>query len=276
MQRQQRLPDFLAAEEALAAAHLERDTGLGERLFVDLRLRVDAVEHRDLRGCGARLDQVLDLLGHRGGLGHLVGVFGERRRRAGVALADEVQLAAGHPAAGGGDDAVGQRHHLRRGPVVALQPHHRGVGKPPRKVEQVARCGAGERVDGLVGVADDREVVAAAEPGVEHPLLQRGDVLIFVDDEAAVAVAEFLCDRVIVFDRGRGVQQQIVEVEQRHAVTTGLERFVTRVDGRDLRGVERDVAADLRDRGGVALGADQRCLRPFDFACEVAHVVGTG
>ena len=36
LQRQQRLADLLAAEEALAAAHLERDTGLGERLFVDL------------------------------------------------------------------------------------------------------------------------------------------------------------------------------------------------------------------------------------------------
>ena len=197
------------------------------------------------------VDQVLDLLGDRGGLGRLVGVLGERRVRPGVALPDEMQLAACHPAAGGGDHPVGERHHLRGGPVVTLQAHHRGVGKPPRKVEQVARRGAGERVDRLVGVADDGQVVAAAEPGVEHPLLQRGDVLILVDDEAAVAVAELLCDRVVVLDRGRGVQQQVVEVEQRHAVATGLERFVPGVDGRDLRGVERDVAADLRDRGGV-------------------------
>jgi hypothetical protein len=125
-------------------------------------------------------------------------------------------------------------------------------------------------------VADDREVVTAAEPGVEHPLLKRGDVLVFVDDKAAVAVAELLCDGVVVFDRGRGVQQQIVEVKQRRAITTGLERLVSRVDGRDFRGVQRDVAADLRDGCRVALGADQRCLRPFDFACKVAHVVGTG
>ena len=135
----------------------------------------------------------------------------------GVALADQVQLAAGHPAAGGGDDAVGQRHHLRGGPVVALQAHHRGVGESPREVQQVARRGAGERVDGLVGVADDGEVVALAQPCVQHPLLQRGDVLVFVDDEAAVAVAELLGDRGVVLDRGGGVQQQVVEVQQRRA-----------------------------------------------------------
>jgi hypothetical protein len=70
------------------------------------------------------------------------------------------------------------------------------------------------------------------------------------------------------------VQQQIVEVEQRHAVTASLEGLISGVDGCDLRGVERDVAAGLRNRGSVALGADQRCLRPFDFAGEVAHIVG--
>ncbi len=148
-------------------------------------------------------------------------MLGERRLRARVALADEMQLAARHPAARGGDDPVGQRHHLRGGPVVAFQPHHRGVGKAPREVEQIARRGAGERVDGLVGVADDGQVVAVAEPGVEHPLLQRGDVLILVDDEAAVAVAELLGHRSVVLDRGGGVQQQIVEVQQRHPVAHG-------------------------------------------------------
>ena len=115
-----------------------------------------------------------------------------------------------------------------------------------------------------------------AEPGVEHPLLQRRDVLVLVDDEAAVAVAELLGDRGVVLDRGGGVQQQVVEVEQRHAVAAGLERLVAGVDRRDLGRVERDVAADLGDRGRVALGADQRGLGPFDFAGEVADVVGAG
>ena len=57
-------------------------------------------------------------------------------------------------------------------------------------------------------------------------------------------------------------------------VAAGLERLVAGVNGGDLAGVQRDVATGLRDRGGVSLRADQRCLGPFDFAGEVAHVVG--
>ena len=77
------------------------------------------------------------------------------------------------------------------------------------------RAGAGEGVDRLVGVADDGEVVALAEPGVEHALLQRRDVLVLVDDEAAVAVAELLAPRrACSSSAAGGVQQQVVEVEQ--------------------------------------------------------------
>ena len=145
--------------------------------------------------------------GDGGGLGDLVGVLAERRRRPGGALADQVQLAARHPAARDRDDPVGERHHLRGGAVVTLQSDDRGFGESPGEIEQVARRGAGERVDGLVGVTDDGEVVAVAEPGVKHPLLQRCDVLILVNHEAAVAVTELLSDRRVVLDRGGSVQQ---------------------------------------------------------------------
>ena len=75
---------------------------------------------------------------------------------------------------------------LRRRAVVAHQPDHRGVGIAVGEAEQVVGVGAGEGVDRLVGVADDAEVVPAAEPGVEQPLLQRVDVLVLVDDEVPV------------------------------------------------------------------------------------------
>ena len=203
-------------------------------------------KHRDLRGRRARFDEPLDRLRHRGGFGSLVGIFVECRLRTGVALADQVQLAAGHPSARRGDDPVGQRDHLRRRPVVAFQAHHSGVRKPPREVQQVARCGAGERVDGLVGVADDGQVVAVAQPRRQHPLLQRRHVLVLVDDEAAVAVPELVGDRGVVLDRCRGMQQQVVEVEHGDTVTAGLERLVGRVHRRHLRGVQRDIAGDRR------------------------------
>ena len=249
---------------------------LGERLLVDLGLRVDAVEHRDLRSRGAGSDEPLDGLGDRGGLGDLVGMLAERRHRPGIALADQVKPAARHPAAGVGDHPIRQRHHLGRGPVVAFQADHRRLGEPPREVQQIARGGPGERVDGLVRVADDGQVVAVAEPRVEHALLQRRDVLVLVDDETPVAVPELLRDGGVVLDGGRRVQQQIVEVQQRGAVAASLHRLVPGVHGGDPGGIERDVATDLGDRIRIGLGADQGRLRPLDLAREIAHVVGAG
>ena len=74
--------------------------------------------------------------------------------------------------------------------------------------------GAGEGVDRLIRVADDGEVVAPAEPRVEDALLQGGDVLVLVDDEAAVALPELLGDVAVLLERRGGVQEQVVEVEQ--------------------------------------------------------------
>lgn len=121
LQGNQRLADLLAGEETLAAAHLIGNAGLGERLLVDLRLRVDPVQHGDLGRRDAVVDQPGDGLGDCRGLGDLVGMLPESRRRAGFALADQLQLAAGHPSTCGGDHPVGQRHHLGRGPVVPFR-----------------------------------------------------------------------------------------------------------------------------------------------------------
>jgi hypothetical protein len=97
------------------------------------------------------------------------------------------------PGSGGlGDDGVREPDDLRRRAVVAHEPHLLRAGEAAAELEQVGRRGAGEAVDRLVGVADDAQVVATAEPGVEQPLLQRRDVLVLVDDEGAVARPELL------------------------------------------------------------------------------------
>ena len=185
-----------------------------------------------------------------------------------------MKLAARNPAAGRRDDPVGQRHHLRRGPIVPLQPHDRGVGQSTGELEQEARCGAGERVDGLVRVTDHRQVVSLPQPRGEHTLLQWCDVLVFIDNEAAVPVAEFLRYARVVFDRGRGVQEQVIEVEQHDAVTAGLQRLISGVDVGHLAGVQRRFPRDVRDGVGISLRGDQRCLRPLDFARKITDVVG--
>ena len=96
--------------------------------------------------------------------------------------------------------AVGQLDDLRRRAVVALaagRPSPSGTGGGSRAGAR--RC-AGEGVDRLVRIADDAQVVAIAQPGIEQPLLQRGDVLVLVDDEMAVARPHLLGD---VRDRSR-------------------------------------------------------------------------
>ena len=173
------------------------------------------------------------------------------------ALADQVQLGPGHPAARGTDHPVGQGHHLRGGAVVALEAHHGRVRETTGEVQQVARRGPGERVDGLVGIADDGQIVAITEPRVEHPLLQRGDVLVLIDHETPVSVAELGGDGGVVLDRCGSMQKQIVEVQQSPAVAVGLEGFVAGIDGGHLLGIKWNVAADIGDGLGVALRGDQ-------------------
>ena len=83
-------------------------------------------------------------------------------------------------------EPVREREHLRRRAVVLLEPHDGRVRESLGHGEQVLGPGAGERVDRLVVVADDAEVVAVAEPEVEERLLEEVDVLVLVDGERAV------------------------------------------------------------------------------------------
>ncbi|SKR96823.1 Uncharacterised protein [Mycobacteroides abscessus subsp. abscessus] len=276
LQRHQRLPHLLPREEPFAATHLKRDAGLGQRLLVHLRLCVDAVQHRDLGGGGSGFNQCRNGFRNRLGLCRLVVMLGKPGGRPLWPLTDQLQLAAGHPALRGRDQPIGQRNHLRRRTIVAFQTDHRRIGKSAREAKQVLRSGTGERVDGLVGVAHYRHVIARPQPRVEHPLLQRGHVLVLVDDETAITVPELLGDGCRVLDGGRGMKQQVVEVEKGGPIGPGLEFFVARVDLGHLFGRHRRVPAELGGGGRICLRADQRRLGPLDFTGEVTHGVGGG
>ena len=135
------------------------------------------------------------------------------------------------------------------------------------------RRGPRERVDRLVGVTDDGEIVTVAQPRVEHPLLQGRDVLVLVDDEAAVPVAELLRDDRVLLQRSRGVQQQVVEVEHLGPV---LQLLVVRVDRGDLLRRARAVAAQPGHRRRVLGRGDQARLGPLDLGGQVAYRVLVG
>ena len=95
--------------------------------------------------------------------------------------------AAAAPAA---SSVVGQLHHLRGGTVVADQLDHIGAGVLRLEAQQVLRGGAGEGVDGLAGVAHHAQFVAAAQPQLKQPLLQRRNVLVLVHHEVPVLLPD--------------------------------------------------------------------------------------
>ena len=113
---------------------------------------------------------------------------------------------------GPGQHPVGQRHDLGGAAVAAHQADDDGVGVACREPEQEAVGRAREAVDRLSGVAHDADAVAPTEPRVEEPLLQRGDVLVLVHDEVAVAALHLARDLLVLLQKGAGEQQDVLEV----------------------------------------------------------------
>jgi hypothetical protein len=72
------------------------------------------------------------------------------------------------PAAG--DEPVGELQDLRAGAVVLGQGHRPGARMPLGEAQQELGRGAGEGVDRLVRVADDRQIARLAQPQLEEPL----------------------------------------------------------------------------------------------------------
>lgn len=222
-----RLAHFGAVEEPLGAAQLVGHPGVGEGLFVQLGLGVRTEEDRDLARGDTGGDEVADAAGGALGLGGLVRVLGVDGFGARGPLGDQLQAVLGGPAAGLGEQAVGEVNDLGRGAVVAYELDDGGPGMAGAEVEKVVGSCTGERIDRLAGVADDTEAVALAEPQVQQTLLQRADVLVLVDHEVLVLRADLLRDVVAVLKDGDRQQQDVLEVDDR---AVPLEVFVGSVE----------------------------------------------
>ncbi len=132
--------------------------------------------------------------------------------------------------------------------------------------QQMLRGRAGEGVDRLVVVADDAELVAAAEPALEQRLLEQVDVLVLVDRERSVARAERVGrGRVLVVEPDRQLEQ-ILEVD------ASLPLFLVLVAAEDA---DHQVGRDRRlvpvERLDVRVGRQAPVLRPLDLAGQVAE-----
>ena len=100
---------------------------------------------------------------------------------------------------------------------------------------QVVRCRAGERVDRLVLVADDADVLTIPEPQFQEALLERVRVLVLVDAEPALAGAHGVGRLRVGLEQGDRLEQEVVEVDAVHA---RLRALVITVDADEQ--VDRD------------------------------------
>ena len=121
-----------------------------------------------------------------------------------------------------GARAVREVEDLRRRAVVLLEAHDRRVGEPFGEAEQVLGRRAGERVDRLVVVAHDAEVVARAEPSVEQPGLERVHVLVLVDGEGVEPGPDDLRGLGVLVEQSQGETEHVLEVEASHRVLAAL------------------------------------------------------
>ena len=238
-----------------------------------LRVGPDEDGHRAVGGAGR--SQRPDRAGHPGQL-RLVGREAtDLRRRARRQAGDEPlrrsrrgpELALRRRRPARGEDPVGQPEDLRCRAVVRLEPDDTRTWIARREADQVVAGRPCERVDRLVLVADDREVLAPAEPRLEQRRLERVGVLELVDGEPAISVADLCRDRVIALDQPDGPFEHVLEIDP---AGTRLGRFVAAEQaGHQIRRQRRVTV--LGERPGLVLsGADPACLGPLDLGGEVA------
>ena len=181
--------DLLALEELLAADDLVVDLLGAERLFEGLRLPVRAVQDRDLAWAyflvfDETADAVRDPRGFAVGRGageHDGFVAADLRREERFFVADGLLR----------DDRVGDVEHGRDRPVVLFEEDDLGAGKLALELEDVFHVGAAPRIDGLVVVADDAQVLVVSGEQAQQLELRGVRVLILVDEEKPTTRARF-------------------------------------------------------------------------------------
>ncbi len=269
-------PTDLGTGEEPLAADVERDPGRAHRALDGRQLGVgpDEDSHRPVRGPGSR--ERPDRGGHPGQLRLIGREAADLGRRTGRQAGDQpfrwsrrgVGSTLGQGRAAGREDPVGQAQDLRRRPVVGLEPDDPRRRVSSREPDEIVARGAGERVDRLVLVADDREVVAAAEPRLEQRGLQRVGVLEFVHREPAISVAHLGRDGVVTVDEPDRPLEHVLEIDPPGA---RLGILVAAIEaGHQVRRQRR--VAVLGERAGLVFaGSDSPRLGPFDLGREVAH-----
>ena len=161
-------------------------------------------------------------------------------------------------------DPVREGEHLGRRAIVVLEPDHGRVRETRRQPEQVSGGCPGERVDGLVVVADGAELVTIAEPALEERLLQEVDVLVFVHRERAEVLAHLGQRLGTLVEEADRELEHVLEVD---VAAVGLLRLVATEDTEHQIGRDRWlVVAEL---GEIAGWSQPAVLRPLHLGREI-------
>ena len=124
---------------------------------------------------------------------------------------------------------------------------------------EVRRRRAGERVDRLVVVADDADVLSVAEPHVEQRGLERVHVLELVDRERVEPLAEGGGGVAVLLEESDREREHVLEVDPPHRALLALVALVDA--GHQVDGVQLAASrfAELPD-GSVRLSATNPVL----------------
>ncbi len=180
--------DFGALVETEAADH-DVLASVAPQGFFDLpRLGVRAIQHRDVFFRIARHVR-FDLVGDPQGFVFRIRSFVQRDL---VALArlgpepfpDALGIVGDH-GAGGLQDVLGRA-------VILLQPDGDGARKIPFEIQDVADVRAAPAIDGLILVADHRDVMAVSGQQAHQIVLAAIGVLVFVHHQEFVAAIDAL------------------------------------------------------------------------------------
>ena len=223
----QRVLHLAALVEAGPADQLVADPVAQERLLDRPALGVRAVHHGDVARTRPALlvvglagqertaatDQAFDLAGDPFGLLFLVvGLEALDRPATGLLGPQLLVRSGGVPA----DDGMGGVEDQLGRAVVLLELDHGGVRLVALEVEDVAQVGPTPRVDRLVVVADDAQVVVARRERPDPQVLGPVRVLVLVDVEVAPALLVAGEHGRRLLEQAHRLEQDVVEVERAH------------------------------------------------------------
>jgi len=152
--------------------------------------------------------------------------------------------------------------------IVAHQSHLRGAGESGGESTQERIIGSGEGIDRLRAVAHDAHTITLTEPQSQQSILDRTDILEFIDGEVPIGAAHLVGDIGPIIEDRDSEQQHVIEVDD---TLLGFDVLITHEDPRDISGIECGVAAVSRRERDISIGKGVGLLGPGDLADQFAH-----